>query len=93
MWGTLDDHGRVLRRPHRSNGSRHSGPLRTIREWMGEVLRDLDRDCRTRVATTGRPSIPSEPLWGARLHVLYSVWREWQLMAPLDPNLLFRGLV
>ena len=63
MCGTRNDHGRVLRRPHqKSKGSRHSGPLRTIRESMGEVLRDLDRDCRTRFATTGRPSIPSEPL-------------------------------
>jgi hypothetical protein len=59
---------------------------------MGEVLRDLDRDCRTRFATPGRPSIPSEPLWSARrLHVLYGAWREWQLMAPLDPNLLSVG--
>jgi hypothetical protein len=40
----------------------------------------------------GRPSIPSEPLWSARrLNVLYGVWREWQLMAPLDPNLLSVG--
>ena len=61
---------------------------------MGEVLRDLDRDCRTRYATTGRPSIPPEPLRSARRpHVFYGVRREQQLMAPLDPNLLYHGFV
>jgi len=45
-----------------------------------------------RYVTTGCPSIPPEPLRSARrLHVFYGVWREWQLMAPLDPNLLSAG--
>jgi hypothetical protein len=49
---------------------------------------------RHAVCQTGRSSIPSEPLQSAPwLHVFYGVWREWQLMAPLDPNLLFRRFV
>jgi hypothetical protein len=59
---------------------------------MGEVFAQFGPRLSHTVCHMGRPSIPSEPLWSARrLNVLYGVWREWQLMAPLDPNLLSVG--
>ena len=45
--------GGYCRRPHWNNGSRHGSPFRTIREWVGEVLRDLDHNCCTRYARRG----------------------------------------
>lgn len=87
--------GGYCRRPHWNNGSRHGSPFRTIREWVGEVFARSGPQfmhVMHAVCQTGRSSIPSEPLRSARwLHVFYGVWREWQLMAPLDPNLLSVG--
>jgi transposase len=56
------------------------------------VLRELDRDFGTLYATTGRPSIPPQPLLSALLHVFYRVRSERQLIEQLDDNLLYRWL-
>jgi hypothetical protein len=47
MRGTFDDQGRLFSyiSPEQRVSARH--PLRTIRELVREVLRDLDRDFRT----------------------------------------------
>ncbi|MDH4084794.1 MAG: IS5/IS1182 family transposase, partial [Nitrospira sp.] len=47
MRGTFDDQGRLVSyiSPEQRVAARH--PLRTIRELVREVLRDLDRDLRT----------------------------------------------
>ncbi|HET6917824.1 MAG TPA: IS5 family transposase, partial [Acidimicrobiales bacterium] len=69
-------------------------PLRTIRELVREVLRELDRDFHKLYSTTGRPSIPPEQLLSALLlQVLYGVRSERQLMEQLDSNLLYRWFV
>jgi hypothetical protein len=43
--GIFDDHGLVLSQVSPEQRVPTQSPLLTIREWMGEVLRDLDRDC------------------------------------------------
>lgn len=94
MRGTLDDQGRLFSyiSPEQRVPAQH--PLRTIRELVREVLRDLDRDFRTLYATTGRPSIPPEQLLSALLlQVFYGVRSERQLMEQLDYNLLYRWFV
>jgi transposase len=94
MRGTFDDQGRLFSyiSPEQRVPAQH--PLRTIRELVREVLRDLDRDFRTLYATTGRPSIPPEQLLSALLlHVFYGVRSERQLMEQLDYNLLYRWFV
>jgi transposase len=59
-----------------------------------EVLSELDHDFHTLYSTTGRPSIPPEPLLSALLlQVCYGVRSERQLMEPLDDNLLYRWFV
>jgi transposase len=59
-----------------------------------EEVRDLDHDFRTRYATTGRPSLPPEPLLSALLwHVFYGVRSDRHLMEQLDYNLLYRWCV
>jgi transposase len=69
-------------------------PLRTIRELVREVFRDLDHDFRIRYSTTGCPSIlPEQLLRARRLHVFYGVRSERQLMEQLDDNLLYRWFV
>jgi transposase len=69
-------------------------PLRTIRELVREVFRDLEHDFRLLYSTTGRPSIPPEQLLSAwRLHVFYGVRSERQLRKQLDCNLLYRWFV
>ena len=86
-----DSYFRICRR---SNGYRPQHPLRTIRELVREVFRDLDHDFRIRYSPTGRPSIPPEQLLRARrLHVFYGVRSERQLMEQLDDNLLYRWFV
>jgi transposase len=94
MRGTFDDQGRLFSyiSPEQRVPAQH--PLRTIRELVREVLRDLDRDFRTLYATTGRPSIPPEQLLSALLlQVFYGVRSERQLMEQLDYNLLYRWFV
>ena len=94
MRGAVDDQGRVCSSssPEQRVAARH--PLRTIRARVGEVLSELDRDFRTLYATTGRPSIPPEPVLSARLRqVFYGVRSERQLMEQRDYNLLYRWFV
>jgi transposase len=69
-------------------------PLRTIRKLVREVFSALDGEFRTLDSTIGRPSIPPEQLLSAlRLHGLYGVRSERQLMEQLDSNLLYRWFV
>jgi hypothetical protein len=67
------------------SGPYASGWVRCCAIWTEIAAHGLPR----RAAHRSRPNRCGVQ----RLHVLYGVWREWQLMAPLDPNLLFRGLV
>jgi transposase len=94
MRGPFDDQGQLFSyiSPERRVPTQH--PLRTIRELVREVFRDLDRDFRTLYSTTGRPSIPPEQLLSALLlQVFYGVRSERQLMEQLDYNLLYRWFV
>ena len=94
MRGAVDDRGRVCSSssPEQRVAARH--PLRTLRARVGEVLSELDRDFRPRYATTGRPSIPPEPVLSARRRqVCYGVRSERQLMEQRDYNLLYRWFV
>jgi len=89
MRGPFDDQGQLFSyiSPEQRVPTQH--PLRTIRELVREVFRDLDRDFRTLYSTTGRPSIPPEQLLSALLlQVFYGVRSERQLMEQLDYNLL-----
>jgi transposase len=94
MRGPFDDQGQLFSyiSPERRVPTRH--PLRTIRELVREVFRDLDHDFRTLYAMTGRPSIPPEQLLSALLLQVFSgVRSERQLMEQLDHNLLYRWFV
>jgi transposase len=69
-------------------------PLRSIREVMNRILRELSPLFETLYSQVGRPSIPPEQLLRALLlQVLYSVRSERMLMEQLDYNLLFRWFV
>ena len=94
MRGPFDDQGQLFSyiSPERRVPTQH--PLRTIRELVREVFRDLDHDFRILYSTTGRPSIPPEQLLSALLlQVFYGVRSERQLMDQLDYNLLYRWFV
>lgn len=94
MRGTFEDQARLFSyiSPEQRVPAQH--PLRTIRELVREVLRELDRDFHKLYSTTGRPSIPPEQLLSALLlQVLYGVRSERQLMEQLDSNLLYRWFV
>ena len=56
----FDDQGQLFSymSPERRVPMQH--PLRTIRELVREVFRDLDHDFRIRYSPTGRPSISPE---------------------------------
>ena len=69
-------------------------PLRSIREVMNRVLRELSPLFERLYSQIGRPSVPPEQLLRALLiQVLYSVRSERMLMEQLDYNLLFRWFV
>ena len=69
-------------------------PLRTIRELVREVFRDLDHEFRTLYSTTGCPSIPPEQLLSTLLlQVFYGVRSERQLIEQLDYNMQYRWFV
>ena len=69
-------------------------PLRAVRALTDEALHTMSRRFAGLYATTGRPSIPPEPLLRALLlHVLYTVRSERLLMEELNYNLLFRWFV
>lgn len=69
-------------------------PLRTIRELVDDILRELSRDFDRRYAKVGRPSIPPERLLRAQLlQIFYSIRSERLLMEQLDYHILFRWFV
>src|SRR5450631_924206 len=69
-------------------------PLRKIREFVREVLSELNRSLGKLYASEGRPSIPPEQLLSALLlQVFYGIRSERQLMEQLDYNFLYRWFV
>ena len=69
-------------------------PLRTIRTFVDEILREMTREFDVLYAPDGRPSIPPERLLRAQLlQLLYSIRSERLLMEQLDDNILFRWFV
>src|SRR6266480_5268440 len=64
-----------------------SHPLRKIREFVRDVLGELNRSLGKLYASEGRPSIPPEQLLSALLlQVFYGIRSERQLMEQLDYN-------
>ena len=69
-------------------------PLRKVRQFVRDVLSDLNRGLGKLYASEGRPSIPPEQLLSALLlQVFYGIRSERQLMEQLDYNLLYRWFV
>jgi transposase len=69
-------------------------PLRAIRGFVDDALREMSRDFARLYAKVGRPSIPPERLLRAQLlQVFYSIRSERLLMEQLDYNILFRWFV
>src|SRR5499426_3745550 len=69
-------------------------PLRAIRTFVDEILREMTREFDALYAQHGRPSIPPERLLRAQLlQVFYSIRSERLLMEQLDYNILFRWFV
>jgi transposase len=69
-------------------------PLRSIREMVDTVLKEMSPRFARLYAKVGRPSIPPERLLRALLlQIFYSVRSERLLMEQLDYNLLFRWFV
>src|SRR5262245_60460707 len=69
-------------------------PLRAIRTFVDEILRELTREFDALYAQHGRPSIPPERLLRAQLlQLFYSIRSERLLMEQLDYNILFRWFV
>jgi transposase len=72
----------------------HDHPLRAVRAFVDEILRDMMREFDTLYARHGRPSIPPERLLRAQLlQLFYSIRSERLLMEQLDDNILFRWFV
>src|SRR5215207_10077788 len=69
-------------------------PLRAIRTFVDEILREMTREFDALYARHGRPSIPPERLLRAQLlQLFYSIRSERLLMEQLDYNILFRWFV
>jgi transposase len=69
-------------------------PLRAIRAFVDEILREMTREFDALYAQDGRPSIPPERLLRAQLlQLFYSIRSERLLMEQLDYNILFRWFV
>jgi transposase len=69
-------------------------PLRAIRTFVDEILREMTREFDALYAQHGRPSIPPERLLRAQLlQLFYSIRSERLLMEQLDYNMLFRWFV
>jgi transposase len=69
-------------------------PLRAIRAFVDEILREMTREFDALYAQHGRPSIPPERLLRAQLlQLFYSIRSERLLMEQLDYNILFRWFV
>jgi transposase len=72
----------------------HDHPLRAIRAFVDEILREMTREFDALYAQHGRPSIPPERLLRAQLlQLFYSIRSERLLMEQLDYNILFRWFV
>lgn len=72
----------------------HDHPLRAIRTFVDEILREMTREFDALYAQHGRPSIPPERLLRAQLlQLFYSIRSERLLMEQLDYNILFRWFV
>jgi transposase len=66
-------------------------PLRRIKQLVDAVLQDLSPLFEKMYAEMGRPSIPPERLWKAKmLQALYTIRSENLLVESLHYNLLFR---
>lgn len=69
-------------------------PIRALRSFVDEILREMTREFDALYARHGRPSIPPERLLRAQLlQLFYSIRSERLLMEQLDYNLLFRWFV
>lgn len=69
-------------------------PLRAIRAFVDEILREMTREFDALYARHGRPSIPPKRLLRAQLlQLFYSIRSERLLMEQLDYNILFRWFV
>src|SRR5829696_3436700 len=69
-------------------------PLRAVRTFVDEILREMTREFDALYARHGRPSIPPERLLRAQLlQLFYSIRSERLLMEQLDYNILFRWFV
>jgi transposase len=69
-------------------------PLRRIRQFVDEILREMSGEFDQLYAAVGRPSIPPERLLRAQLlQIFYSIRSERLLMEQLDYNILFRWFV
>ena len=69
-------------------------PLRAIRTFVDEILREMTREFDALYPQHGRPSIPPERLLRAQLlQLFYSIRSERLLMEQLDYNILFRWFV
>jgi len=69
-------------------------PLRTIKQLLEPMLRELSPRFDRMYSAFGRPSIPPEQLLRALLlQVLYTIRSERQLMEQLQYNILFRWFV
>jgi transposase len=69
-------------------------PLRAIRTFVDEILREMTREFDAVYAQHGRPSIPPERLSRAQLlQLFYSIRSERLLMEQLDYNILFPWFV
>jgi transposase len=72
----------------------HDHPLRAIRAFVDDILREMTREFDALYAQQGRPSIPPERLLRAQLlQLFYSIRSERLLMEQLDYNILFRWFV
>lgn len=69
-------------------------PLRAIRTFVDDILREMTRECDALYAAYGRPSIPPERLLRVQLlQLFYSIRSERLLMEQLQYNILFRWFV
>src|SRR3954463_9279462 len=69
-------------------------PLRAIRTFVDEILREMTREFDALYAQHGRSSIPPARLLRAQLvQLFYSIRSERLLIEQLDYNILFRWFV
>jgi transposase len=94
MRGAFVDQGRLFSYISPEARVPASHPLRKVREFVRDVLGELNRSLSKLYASEGRPSIAPEQLLSALLlQVFYGIRSERQLMEQLDYNLLYRWFV